>query len=76
MDYPCTPDLATLASGMETFGWGDDNVDEQDYKPLFDYIRNYIFKVKGVTRMKRLMDNNKGLTFIDDLTVEDLLWPR
>ena len=76
MTHPCTPDLVKLALRSNAFDWGDDNADEQYCEPLFDYIRNYIINVKGVTRMKRGIYDNKGRTCINTLTVEDLMWPR
>jgi hypothetical protein len=79
-DYPTErPDTNKLAEGPAAFGCLDitDMDDPQDMAltatPLFDFIGNYVGKTYGINGINKWLKENKGLSFLDKMTVDDLV---
>ena len=79
-DYPTRrPNTTKLAEGPSAFGCLDitGNDDPQDMAltatPLFDFIGNYVGKTYGINSINKWLKENKGLSFLDKMTVDDLV---
>ena len=80
VDYPNgRPDTNKLAQGPIAFGCLEKTVEEdsgdvaQDATHLFDFIGNYVGKTYGVNAINKWVKENKGMSFLHKMTVDDLV---
>ena len=79
-DFPAIPDTMKLIEGPVAFRMSlndvnsDEDVDKQGIEALCHFIGMYVGGTYGVQKITKWLKDNKGKSFLDLMTVDDVAW--